>query len=163
MAKPSVSKPELRVVTAHADVLSPLAGTGDIGSLYGRQPALTDRQRDYDENWRKILVEWKGSRSFENFAEELRSHGMKVTAQSIHKWFKGGGINTVTAKDLADIRGMAVDEFLYGRPAAITEEQRAFWELFAGLTKKQQEETFRKLFKMRNQQTAAKAEEEINQ
>ena len=84
MAKPSVSKPELRVVTAHADVLSALAGTGDIGFLYGRQAAPTD-------------------------------------------------------------------------------QQRAFWELFAGLTKKQQEETFRKLFKMRNQQTAAKAEEEINQ
>ena len=85
MAKPSVSKPELRVVTSRADVLSPIAGTGDIG-----RPRVFDR-------------------------------------------------------------------------AALTDQQRAFWELFQGLTKKQQEETFRKLFKLRNQQTAAKAEEEINQ
>ena len=83
MTKPGVSKPELRVVTAHADVLSPLAGTGDIGSRCGRQPVITDRQRDY-------------------------------------------------------------------------------FELLDGLTKKQKEEHFRKIFKMRNQQTAAKAEEEVN-
>lgn len=99
-----------------------------------------------DENWRKILVDWKGSRSYENFAEELRSHGMKVTPQSIHKWVKGGGgINTATAKDLAKIRGMKVDEFLYGRPAAITERQRAWLELINGLPQKQEEKHFREL------------------
>ena len=98
-----------------------------------------------NENWRKILLDWKGIRSFENFAEELRTLGMEITAQSIHKWFKGGGIDPMTAKQLADIRGMAVDEFLYDRPAAITERQRALLDLFDGLTQKQQEESFREL------------------
>ena len=100
-----------------------------------------------DENWRKVLFEWKGSRSFENYAEELRARGMRVTAQSIHKWFKGGGIDPLTVKQLAEIRGVAVDEFLYGRQTAITERQRALLELFDGLTQKQQEEYFRELQK----------------
>lgn len=98
-----------------------------------------------EDHWRKILVEWKGSRSLETFAEELRASGLRITAQSIHKWLKGGGINTQTAKQLAVIRGLPVDVFLYGRQADITEQQRAVLELYDGLTQKQREKHFREL------------------
>ena len=64
-------------------------------------------------------------------------------------------IDTLTAKQLADIRGLAVDEFLYGRQAALTEQQRDMLELFNSLTQKQQEEFFRKIFKARNRRTTS--------